>query len=368
MEFINSIIEKTNKYLKKLDLCKNNGKPTYILGNGEGADNAQKRAGNFVFSGRLVNKKYYDSNSSALCFEDFLDNFGDKINLVVACRNPDLHLINSYITKIQELLIFDCYSGNYSVDPELMTYDFVTSNIQNLQSIYSELADDYSRKCFSAYINQKISFDFNYLSEVKTQPQYFEELITLNEDEVFVDCGAFDGDSALAFVSEINRRGIEQYNKILCSAQNEGKQYADEVVFCGYGEPMLKFAILKDVCKYLKENYPEIKIRVNTNGHANYVFGKNIVPELKGLVDLFSVSLNGVDEEEYNELSQPKFDGAYEEVKKFIKACADSEIKVVATVVEGYKGHHIDLENCEKIAKELGADFRAREWIPAGYS
>ena len=215
MEFINSIIEKTNKYLKKLDLCKNNGKPTYILGNGEGADNAQKRAGNFVFSGRLVNKKYYDSNSSALCFEDFLDNFGDKINLVVACRNPDLHLINSYITKIQELLIFDCYSGNYSVDPELMTYDFVTSNIQNLQSIYSELADDYSRKCFSAYINQKISFDFNYLSEVKTQPQYFEELITLNEDEVFVDCGAFDGDSALAFVSEINRRGIEQYNKII---------------------------------------------------------------------------------------------------------------------------------------------------------
>lgn len=215
MEFINSIIEKTNKYLKKLDLCKNNGKPTYILGNGEGADNAQKRAGNFVFSGRLVNKKYYDSNSSALCFEDFLDNFGDKINLVVACRNPDLHLINSYITKIQELLIFDCYSGNYSVDPELMTYDFVASNIQNFQSIYSELADDYSRKCFSAYINQKISFDFNYLSEVKTQPQYFEELITLNEDEVFVDCGAFDGDSALAFVSEINRRGIEQYNKII---------------------------------------------------------------------------------------------------------------------------------------------------------
>ena len=142
----------------------------------------------------------------------------------------------------------------------------------------------------------------------------------------------------------------------------------EELVFCGYGEPMLKLAILKEVCQYLKDNYPKIKIRVNTNGHANYVFGKNVVPELKGLVDLFSVSLNGVDEKEYNELSQPKFDGAYEEVKKFIKACSDCGIKVVASVVEGYKGRHIDLENCEKTAKELGADFRAREWIPAGYS
>lgn len=161
---------------------------------------------------------------------------------------------------------------------------------------------------------------------------------------------------------------IEQYEEILRSAQNEGKHLADEVVFCGYGEPMLKLAILKEVCQYLKDNYPKIKIRVNTNGHANYVFGKNVVPELKGLVDLFSVSLNGVDEKEYNELSQPKFDGAYEEVKKFIKACSDCGIKVVASVVEGYKGRHIDLENCEKTAKELGADFRAREWIPAGYS
>lgn len=140
-----------------------------------------------------------------------------------------------------------------------------------------------------------------------------------------------------------------------------------EVIFCGYGEPMLKFDVLKQVAEYIKKQYPETKIRVNTNGHANYVYKKNIVPECKGIIDEFSVSLNGATKEEYNELSQPKFDQAYEEVKKFIKACSDENISVVASIVEGYKGKHLDLNKCEKIANELGAKFRVREWIKNGY-
>ena len=60
-----------------------------------------------------------------------------------------------------------------------------------------------------------------------------------------------------------------------------------EVIFCGYGEPMLKFDVMKQVAKYIKDKYPEAKIRVNTNGHANYVYKKNVVPECKGLIDEF---------------------------------------------------------------------------------
>ena len=140
-----------------------------------------------------------------------------------------------------------------------------------------------------------------------------------------------------------------------------------EVIFCGYGEPMLKFDVMKQVAKYIKDKYPETKIRVNTNGHANYVYKKNVVPECKGLIDEFSVSLNGSTKEEYDELSQPKFDEAYDEMKKFIKACSDEGISVIASVVEGYKGRHLDLEKCEEIAKSLGAKFRVREWIKNGY-
>jgi TatD family-associated radical SAM protein len=154
---------------------------------------------------------------------------------------------------------------------------------------------------------------------------------------------------------------IEQFEKIY--SQNPSK----EVIFCGYGEPMLKFDILKKVSEHIKKNHPQIKIRVNTNGHANYVYKKDVLPELKGLVDELSVSLNGSSSKEYDELSQPKFDGAYEEVKKFIKACSDEGFEVVASVVEGYKGRHLNLELCEEIATNLGAKLRVREWIVNGY-
>ena len=160
---------------------------------------------------------------------------------------------------------------------------------------------------------------------------------------------------------------IEQFeikrNELLTT---HNSQFA-ETIFCGYGEPMLKFEVLKEVAKYIKDKYPDTKIRINTNGHANFVYKRNVIPEIKGLVDEFSVSLNGTTKDEYNELSQPKFDEAYDEVKKFIKACTDENISVIASVVEGYKGRHLDLETCEKIAKNLGAKLRVREWIPNGY-
>ena len=143
---------------------------------------------------------------------------------------------------------------------------------------------------------------------------------------------------------------------------------SSEVIFCGYGEPMLKFEVLRQVAKYIKETYPEIKIRVNTNGHANFIYKKNVVPELVGLVDEFSVSLNASNSEEYDELSQPKFENAYEEVKKFIKCSADAGIETVASIVDGYKGRRLDVEKCREIAESLGAKLRVREWIVNGYS
>ena len=73
-------------------------------------------------------------------------------------------------------------------------------------------------------------------------------------------------------------------------SQFENFDTPEEVVFCGYGEPFMKLDLLKEVAKYLKDN--GIKVRVNTNGHGNFINKKSIVPEIKGLIDVISVSLN----------------------------------------------------------------------------
>ncbi len=147
------------------------------------------------------------------------------------------------------------------------------------------------------------------------------------------------------------------------------KKDETDIVFCGYGEPTLKLEVLKEVAKFIRENYKNVKIRVNTNGHANFVYKRNIIPELVGLVDEFSVSLNAQNEDLYKEIAQPNLvcENILAEVKDFIKKSVEAGIPTTASVVTGYKNYDIDVEKCETITKELGAKFRVREWLERGY-
>lgn len=142
---------------------------------------------------------------------------------------------------------------------------------------------------------------------------------------------------------------------------------SSEIIFCGYGEPMLKLEIIKQVAKYIKEKYPNTVLRINTNGHANLVYKRNVLPELKGLIDKFSVSLNGENEEVYNRISQPNVKGAYQAVKDFIRESVKEGFDTTATIVTNYKGYDVDMPKCIEITKELGAKFRERPWIENGY-
>ncbi len=142
-----------------------------------------------------------------------------------------------------------------------------------------------------------------------------------------------------------------------------------EIIFCGYGEPLIKFEEVKKICQYIRKEMPELKIRINTNGHGNFVNKRNIVPELKGLVDNISISLNAQDEKLYNELSQPKFEGAYEAMLDFAKECIKIGIDTTMSVVSKFEEdkYKLDIKRCEQIAKDMGAKFRNREWIKEGY-
>ena len=153
---------------------------------------------------------------------------------------------------------------------------------------------------------------------------------------------------------------INQFKKYVASVR--------EVVFCGYGEPFLKKDMMKSFCEYLRKNYPYIKIRVNTNGHANAIYKTNEAEEFKNLIDSVSISLNAPSEQEYNEICNPRVENAYESVKQFAKACKDAGMDVTMSVVTGFdKIHNIDVKKCEEISADLGVKFRNREYITNGY-
>lgn len=153
---------------------------------------------------------------------------------------------------------------------------------------------------------------------------------------------------------------IEQFKKY--------SECAKEVVFCGYGEPFLRKEMMKSFCKYLRANYPEIKIRVNTNGHANAIYRTNVAEEFRGLLDSASISLNAANEDDYDEICKPKIKDAYEAMKEFAKCCKKAGIDISMSVVTGFdKVHNVDIKKCAEIAESLGAKFRNREFISNGY-
>lgn len=142
-----------------------------------------------------------------------------------------------------------------------------------------------------------------------------------------------------------------------------------EIVFCGYGEPLLRLDNLKEVAAFIKETYPNLVVRINTNGQANVVYQKNIIPEIKGLIDGISISLNSDNAKQYQELSQSKFgEKVFEEIKTFAKLCQEAGIDTSLSIVTGYKDNVINVENCQKIADSLGVKLRVREWLDKGYN
>jgi len=136
-----------------------------------------------------------------------------------------------------------------------------------------------------------------------------------------------------------------------------------EVVFCGYGEPLIRSDAVIEVSKWL--NGKGAKVRIDTNGHSNLLHKRNIVPELKGLVDSISISLNAHNAKVYNEICRPDFgEIAFDAIIEFAKECKKYIPEVELTVV-GLP--QIDIKAAKKIADDLGVSFRVRTYYEQDY-
>jgi TatD DNase family protein len=135
-----------------------------------------------------------------------------------------------------------------------------------------------------------------------------------------------------------------------------------EVVFCGYGEPTIRLDLLKDVARYLKSK--NVNVRLNTNGQGNLIHRRNIVPELVGLIDVISISLNVDESKRYDRLCKSEFgQNIFGKVIDFAKECKRLLPRTVLTVLDMPE---VDLKKCEKIAKELGVELRVRHYDSVG--
>ncbi|MDR2425993.1 MAG: TatD family nuclease-associated radical SAM protein [Endomicrobium sp.] len=133
----------------------------------------------------------------------------------------------------------------------------------------------------------------------------------------------------------------------------------DEIIFCGYGDALTRLEETKEISKWVKENGG--KVRINTAGLANKYHGRNIIPELKGIVDALSISLNGTNRKEHNKINRPMFkEESFDEIVSFVKFAKEYISSVTITAVEL---PHLDISKIKQIAKEIGVHFRLRPYL-----
>lgn len=153
------------------------------------------------------------------------------------------------------------------------------------------------------------------------------------------------------------KKSDEPLAEVYISEIGDPKKY-DEIVFCGYGEPTIRWDVLKEVAKYVKANGG--KTRINTNGHGNIINKKNITPEMKGLIDVVSISFNTFNPKQYAELMQLDEQHFYEMIN-FAKLSKPFVNKVVMTVVSL---DEVEIEKSRKVVEEeIGVEFRVREYF-----
>ena len=133
----------------------------------------------------------------------------------------------------------------------------------------------------------------------------------------------------------------------------------DEVVFCGYGEPTERLYDILKVAEYIR-SVSAIKIRINTNGLSDLIHGKATAPDLKGLIDTVSVSLNATNAEDYLKVCRPKFGiESYDAMLAFTRDCTKYVPCVVMTVVDVVTSKK-EQAKCKDICDSLGATLRIR--------
>ena len=135
-----------------------------------------------------------------------------------------------------------------------------------------------------------------------------------------------------------------------------------EIVFCGFGEPTERLDVLLRAARVVKARATGKSVRVNTNGHASLLAGRDVTPELRGLVDVLSISLNYPTASAYVENCRPQFgEAAWEGLMDFAHQAKTYVPEVILTVVDVISPE--DIESCRRIAERLGVKFRVRTFI-----
>lgn len=151
----------------------------------------------FVVDSQFYTRDFYINGIEVRDIADYVETMA-QYNIVVGFCNVDKSrfLINNLsILKSDFYLLWEPLK-TYEWDEE-----YLNRNWKAIQEVYNDLADWLSKAILDELISAKLNGSGKQLLSLADDRQYFNELtFSFNpENEIFVDCGAFNGDTILKY-------------------------------------------------------------------------------------------------------------------------------------------------------------------------
>lgn len=234
-KWLNVPAKKTDDDLLTVQQIKADGLPVVIFGAGEIAENCKDKL--FALGVRDI---YYAvsegiAKPEGVYYPAEIDAQLPSYNLVPGFLSAILDTTGKFSAsyevfrnKQHVLFLSNIYELN-SVDE--LTVEFFREHYDGYKWLYDVLADEKSKESYAAFLSAKLSNDYSGMSSLVELPQYFSgDFLNFDAEEVFVDCGAYDGDSIRDFVKVSNSRrrggGVSYIYAFEPDTQNQEKLQA----------------------------------------------------------------------------------------------------------------------------------------------
>lgn len=104
------------------------------------------------------------------------------------------------------------------VNDGVFTREFIEAHDKEFDEAYSLLSDDFSRQSFIDVLNFKVSGKVEYLFRCqKAKEDVYSEYLRLGDEEIFMDLGAYDGDTVREFIQATDGK----YKRIIAVEADE---------------------------------------------------------------------------------------------------------------------------------------------------
>jgi len=154
-------------------------------------------------------------------------------------------------------------------------------------------------------------------------------------------------------------------DEIMDSIHAEIKEDDSELAIIGLGEPLIYLPTVAGVVKRVKSEYG-VKARVDTNGLAKCMYNDPVEKLEEAGLDEIRISLNAINEQEYNQLCRSKFQDAFPSLVSFVRECVASSIDTYVSFVVGFESQGLR-ERTEYVNFALSLGVRPEKIIFRDY-